>query len=236
MATKKKPAPNAGMEAAMRQLGKLMAGSDLITQGDLDALLASLNGPSPTDGLSDADADARDAAQKLAFDAMEAETEEQAYKLAKRALSKDPDCVDALVVLAEIESDSPRKMIEALQKAVAAGERSLGAAFIRANKGHFWNIIETRPYMRALAQLAGLLRGMGLNLEAIKHYEDMLALNPNDNQGVRDPLLGLYLGTGNLEGARKLLKKYERDSSANFAWLACWSVSSPAIWPARRQR
>jgi tetratricopeptide (TPR) repeat protein len=72
--------------------------------------------------------------------------------------------------------------------------------------------------MRALAQLAGLLRGVGLNLEAIKHYEDMLALNPNDNQGVRDPLLGLYLGTGNLEGARKLLKKYERDSSANFAW------------------
>jgi hypothetical protein len=46
----------------------------------------------------------------------------------------------------------------------------------------------------------------------------MLALNPNDNQGVRDPLLGLYLATRNLEGARRLLKEYEEDASANFAW------------------
>jgi hypothetical protein len=72
--------------------------------------------------------------------------------------------------------------------------------------------------MRALAQLAGLLRGVGLSAEAIKHYENMLALNPNDNQGVRDPLLGLYLATDHLEGACKLLKDYEEDSSANFAW------------------
>jgi len=154
----------------------------------------------------------------LAFEAMESETEAQARKLAKRALAKDPDCVDALVVLGGIESDSPRKMIEALQKAVAAGERSLGAAFIKKNKGHFWGLIETRPYMRALEQLASLLRAEGFNLYAIKHYEKMLALNPNDNQSVRDPLLGLYLALGSLEEAGKLLHTYKEDASANFAW------------------
>jgi len=169
-------------------------------------------------GLSDAEADARAEAQQIAFEAMEAETEAQARKLAKRALAKDPDCVDALVVLGGIESDSPRKMIEALQKAVAAGERSLGAAFIRKNKGDFWGLLDTRPYMRALEQLASLLRAEGLNLDAIKHYENMLALNPNDNQGVRDPLLGLYLALGSLDEAGKLLQAYKEDASANFAW------------------
>jgi len=202
----------------MRQMEKLMASGDLITQNDLNALLASLDGPSATEGLSDAEADARDDAQQLAFDAMEAESEAEARKLAKRALRLDPDCVDALVVMASIESDSPGKMIEGLQKAVAAGERSLGAQFIRENTGHFWMLIETRPYMRVMAQLAGLLRAEGLNLDAIKLYQKMLALNPNDNQGVRDPLLGLYLAFRSLDEAGKLLHTYKEDASANFAW------------------
>jgi tetratricopeptide (TPR) repeat protein len=217
-AAKKKAAPDAEIEAAVRQLQKLMESSGMIEPGDLNALLTSLHGPSATDGLSDAEANAKYEAQELAFNAMQVESEAEALKLAKRALRKDPDCVDALVVLGGIESDSPRKMIEALQKAVAAGERSLGAHFIQENKGHFWGLIETRPYMRALEQLAALSRAEGLNLDAIKQYEKILALNPNDNQGVRDPLLGLYLATDNLQGARKLLKDYQEDSMANFAW------------------
>jgi tetratricopeptide (TPR) repeat protein len=216
-ASSKKKAGN-GLEAAMRMIEEQMARGDLIAPDDLNALLASLSSPSATDSLSDAEADARFEAQELAFDAMEAETEAQARKLARRALTKDPDCVDALVVLAGIECDSPRQMIEALQKAVAAGERSLGAAFLKKHKGHFWSLLDTRPYMRAMQQLAGLLRGAGLNLDAITHYEKMLALNPNDNQGMRDPLLGLYLATGNIAGARKLLQDYKDDSMANFSW------------------
>jgi tetratricopeptide (TPR) repeat protein len=215
---KKKPAPNAAIDAAVRQMAKLMASSDLITQDDLNALLTSLHGPLATDGLSDAEADARAEAQELAFDAMQAESKAEALKLAKRALRKDPDCVDALVLLGSIESDSPRKMIEALKKAVEAGERSLGAKYFKDNKGHFWGLLDTRPYMRAMEQLAGLLRAEGFKLDAIKHFEKILELNPNDNQGVRDPLLGLYLATDNLEAARKLLKDYGEDASANFGW------------------
>ena len=43
---KKKAAPVPGLDAAMRQMEKLMASGDLITQDDLNALLASLHGPS----------------------------------------------------------------------------------------------------------------------------------------------------------------------------------------------
>ena len=218
-AAKKAPkTPQAMAQEMMRVLTSKLGPNDLIMPEDVNALLTSLGGPSATDGLSDEEADARDEAQQIAFDAMEAKTEAQALKLAKRALKLDPDCVDALVILAGIETDSPQQLIDRLQQAVAAGERSLGAKFIRENKGYFWGLIETRPYMRALAQLAGLLRGVGLNADAIKHYEKILELNPNDNQGVRDPLVGLYLATGNLDGARKLLQDYEKDGSANILW------------------
>jgi tetratricopeptide (TPR) repeat protein len=128
--------------------------------------------------------------------------------------------VDALALLADLDSPTQRELIEGLQKAVAAGERSLGEKFIGENKGHFWLLLGTRPYMRAMERLAGLLRGRGISLDAIRVYERMLELNPNDNQGVRDPLLGLYLETGDLEGARELLEKFKQDASSNFVWAS----------------
>jgi len=208
------------MNALLRKLQEMLAGDSgqVIEKGDLYALMASLSGPSANDRLSDAEADAKDEAQQLAFDAMEAETEAKARKLAKRALKLDPDCVDALLVMVRLDARTPREHLEALQKVVAAGERSLGARYIAENQGHFWMLLETRPYMRALANLAEALRGQGIRLDAIKIYERMLRLNPNDNQGARDPLLGLYLETGNLSEARRILSRYKQDGSANFAW------------------
>lgn len=220
-AAKKKTsaATPAEMEKMMRELMALIGGEDgIVTKDDLNALMNSLSGPSPHQHLSDSEADAKDEAQQIAFDAMEAESEAQARKLAKRALKLDPDCVDALVVLADLDARTPREMIEGLQKAVAAGERSLGEQFIKENKGHFWMLMDTRPYMRAMEELGRALSGQGIYLDAIRIYEKMLELNPNDNQGVRDPLLGLYLAVSDLAGAGRLLKKYKNDSLANFAW------------------
>jgi tetratricopeptide (TPR) repeat protein len=217
-AKKKASDPDAEMEAAMRQLEEMLISSGMAAPGDLNALMTSLAGPSASDGLSDAEADARNEAQQLAFEATDAASAAQVRKLAKRALRLDPDCVDALVLLADLDAPTQRDFIAGLQKAVAAGERSLGEKFIRENQGNFWLLLETRPYMRAMEQLARLLGEEGIRLDAIGIYQRMLELNPNDNQGVRDPLLGLYLETGDLKGARELLEKYKEDGSANFAW------------------
>ena len=69
-----------------------------------------------------------------------------------------------------------------------------------------------------MGELADLLRSQEKFDDAIRIYERMLDLNPNDNQGVRDPLLGLYLTIGDQPAAAKLIKKYEKDSMANFSW------------------
>lgn len=160
----------------------------------------------------------KEQAEQLVDEAIDARSGKQARKLLQQALALDPDCVDALLLLAEIDCRTPEELIAAFEKAVAAGERSLGAEFFEENKGYFWGLLETRPYMRARFDLAHMLMGRGRNPEAIAHFEAMLELNPNDNQGVRDFLLGCYLSAGRVSDATRLLKRYQNDVSAVFAW------------------
>ena len=217
--THQKPPSRLSAESMLRSIQKLLEEKQFASLEEANEFLATLGGPGLQQSLlDDSPLSAQEEAQDLAFEAMEAETEAQARMLVKRALALDPDCVDALVLLTELDATSPKAAIEGMQRAVAAGERALGAKFFAENKGHFWGILETRPYMRARLKLAGLLLAVGLEQDAITHYEGILELNPNDNQGVRDLLLGSYLAHGRLEDAQKLLKRYKGDISASFAW------------------
>src|SRR5699024_4510382 len=97
---------------------------------------------------------------------------------------------------------------------VRVGEADLGPSFFKENKGYFWGLIETRPYMRAKATYAALLDKMGFLEAAIEQYEELLELNPNDNQGIRDLLLPLYIESESFDEALKLLNAYKDDVSA----------------------
>ncbi len=135
----------------------------------------------------------REAAQALCYEAMEAGGDARAADLCRQALEIDPDSCDALTMLAQVEAGTAGDLIDRLQGAVEAGERSLGTKAFAADRGHFWGLLETRPYMRARAWLADELRGVGRLDEAVAHWRAMLDLNPADNQGVRYPLLGALM-------------------------------------------
>jgi len=161
-------------------------------------------------------------AQELVYDAMEAGDEQKVAQLCRRALEIYPDCVDALNMLADIECEVLKDYVEAKRRAVEAGRRDLGEDYIEQMKGGFWLDLDSRPYMRALAGLADALqqRGQPEHVdEAIEIYEQMLELNPNDNQGVRDPLAACYLRRKRYGEAADLLERYEED------WMAvpCWA-------------
>ena len=148
-------------------------------------------------------------AQELVYKAFESHGRKQLL-LAKKALEICPDCADAYVVLAERCSD-PKKAFEYYAQGLAAGERALGKDFFEVEMGNFWGILETRPYMRARLGLAQCLEAIGKVDEAAEHYCQLLRLNPNDNQGVRDMLLSCLLETDRDAEADKLLKKYKND-------------------------
>jgi tetratricopeptide (TPR) repeat protein len=151
-------------------------------------------------------------AQELAYDAMEA-TGRRQIKLARQALAISRDCADAWVVLGEAAADA-ESALALYQHGLDAGARAIGSAAFAELKGEFWQHLPTRPYMRARLLLAETLRDLGQHDAALAHYQEMLELNPNDNQGVRYLLLVALLEDKRDEDAGKLLARYLDDIQA----------------------
>lgn len=158
-------------------------------------------------------------AQDIMYDAWEAKSPSRRIKLAQKALQISSDCADAYSLLAK-HASSRQCALELYQQGVAAGRRALGEAFINDtdNLGHFWGLLETRPFMRAMAGLADTLWGLGQREEALAIFRELLRLNPIDNQGIRHLLLSLLLDMGRPEEAEALLETYARDYSPDWTY------------------
>lgn len=154
-------------------------------------------------------------AQSLLDRAFEERDENRRIQLAKEALTLCPDCADAYVLLAE-HAHSRKEALALYEKAVAAGERALGPDVFQQGVGHFWGLLETRPYMRARLGLAHSLWTAGRREEAVQHLQEMLRLNPGDNQGVRYTLAGFLLFLDRDDDLTHLLQQYPDEGSA--AW------------------
>ncbi len=160
---------------------------------------------------------AMERAQEMMYQAFEETNPAKRIALAHESLAVSPDCADAYVLLAQEEADTLQRALEYYQQGVAAGERALGVEFFKEQAGHFWGILETRPYMRARQGLADALWRLKRRDGAREHYREMLRLNPGDNQGIRYLLLALLLEMGREDEAIALLQEYEDEWSA--VWL-----------------
>jgi tetratricopeptide (TPR) repeat protein len=134
-------------------------------------------------------------AQDLVYDAWERATARSRIALARKALGITPLCADAYSILAE-EARSVEEARDLYARGVEAGELALGRKGFQEYAGHFWGFLETRPYMRARAGLAGALLKLGDDEAALSHYREMLKLNPADNQGIRYVLAACLLRRG----------------------------------------
>ncbi len=137
--------------------------------------------------------------------------------LARQALEAWPDCAEAYVLLAE-NSGSRKESLKLFEQGVAAGERALGPDFFRDNVGHFWGILETRPYMRARLGLAFSLWSAARRNEAVEHLRELLRLNPGDNQGVRYTLAGFLLFLDRDDDLDALLRQFPDEGSATWKY------------------
>jgi tetratricopeptide (TPR) repeat protein len=150
------------------------------------------------------------------YDAWDSATSRSRIALAQKALAISPLCADAYNLLAE-EAGSIQEAKELYAKGVEAGELALGTEGFADYAGHFWGFLETRPYMRARAGLAGVLLKLGEEDAAIGHFRAMLELNPGDNQGIRYLLLGCLLRRDDAAAVKQLLAAYNDEYSAY--WL-----------------
>ncbi len=167
--------------------------------------------PGPADGETPLDQ-----AQQLMYEAFDAEGLERA-ELARQALEICPDCADAYVLLAE-EAGRLDEALKLYEQGLSAGRRAIGEKAFEEHEGHFWGILETRPYMRARLGLAQCLWAARRREEAADHYREMLRLNPDDNQGVRYVLASCLLDLDRDDELSKLLEGYEDDASTEWAY------------------
>jgi len=159
-------------------------------------------------------------AQDLIYDAWEMDDPDIRVKMAIEAIEITKDCADAYVILAEDQAKTWEDARHYYEKGVKAGERALGKKMFVEDRGHFWGMTSTRPYMRARKGLAHSLWQLGKYDEAIGHYKEMLDLNPSDNQGIRYILascLAEQLRWDELEEHFKI-KEYEDDCAADWVY------------------
>lgn len=153
-------------------------------------------------------------AQRIIYKTVGAGPKRQ-IKLAKEALSVYANCADAYTILAGFEDD-PEKKRSLLERACEVGKAALKdeGILIEEEQRDLWSVLPGRPYLRAKLALANFLYETGEKREALSLYEEILRLNPGDNQGVRHILIALYLELGMLEEARKFLRERRDDFPA----------------------
>lgn len=156
-------------------------------------------------------------AQQVLDQAYHEPSPQKRIELAQQALAISPDCADAYTLLAE-HASSRKDTADWYEKAVAAAERALDPEIFREGAGHFWSLLETRPYMRARLGLAHSLWTRGRQEEAVNHAREMLRLNPGDNQGIRYTLAGWLLNLDRDEELAQLLEQYGDEGSATWAY------------------
>jgi tetratricopeptide (TPR) repeat protein len=156
--------------------------------------------------------DKKEQSQDLVFDAYE-QPISKGKKLVKKALELDPNNADAYNYLASTEKDTD-KAIKMYNTAIKISEKTLGKKLFKEEKGFFWGILETRPYMRSKLGLASCLFAKNEIDKAINIYKEMLTLNPQDNQGVRYLLSTLLVGKDDLTEFELFIEKNEDENCA----------------------
>lgn len=110
------------------------------------------------------------------------------------------------------------KRAEYYRKAIKAARKELGKDWQKKYAGVHWLAQETRPIMQAMAGLARELRWIDEIDEAISIYEELLELNPNDNQGVRYDLAPCLFEAERYDKLEAHLRKYGGESAAIFLY------------------
>ncbi|MDB5104218.1 MAG: hypothetical protein JWP91_1907 [Fibrobacteres bacterium] len=214
----------AGLEKVMASLSQIFGGKDFLSDAELDAFLDSkiASGEIPPSAALDP----LDEAQSLIYEAWNSDGPHK-LELARRALDLSKDCADAYLILAE-DAKTREAALALFRKGLDAGMRALDPGLFERSAGKFWDIMETRPYMRARLGLAECLWDLGKKDEALGHLRDLMRLNPSDDQGVRYILLQCLLESGGDDELGALLIRYGDDTSPEIRF-------THALWMFRRQ-
>jgi tetratricopeptide (TPR) repeat protein len=148
--------------------------------------------------------------ESLIEQAMDAGSTEEAYPLLLKAEKLDPKNVDALSMLSQAAPGLLERLSYA-RKVVDAYRERIPERTWNDLQGQLWLDHDCRPYLSALWELAEKQWECTQFEEAIATANELLVLNKNDNQGVRESLVKWLLDQRQFDQAMELLDQYPKD-------------------------
>lgn len=115
------------------------------------------------------------------------------------------------------EAQTPESALELYNEIITMYETFFGKAYFEKNKGDFWLILDTRPYMRAMFSKGQIYFEMGQSAAAAEIFAYMLELCPGDNVGARHYLAHCYIDLKQYDKAEELYSHYE-DYFCDMLW------------------
>lgn len=133
----------------------------------------------------------------------------------KRLLKLNPYHLDAIHHLGIIENRKKNKKPsrELWDKGVEIGRSAIPRRFKRGSSRIPWSNLDNRPFLRCLHGHAFALHDDGKIEEAFEVFEELLDYNPDDNQGVRDILMEMYLEENRYSEVVELADRFKDDIS-----------------------
>ncbi len=135
---------------------------------------------------------------------------------AKATFDENPLMFDAAIMLARdaFEEDETALTRRILETSIYEARKLVPPVFSIGTDLLPWGFVDNRPFLLLLGEYATLVEVIDGPQKAISHYQELLALNPNDNQGIREILATAYVKTNRLEELLELDKQYPDDMMA----------------------
>lgn len=198
-------------EKLMTDLHRILATQDFKSEKEMNDFLNKLMEkeiPSfPNEALS-----FEEQAQDLVFEADGLSTVKGRKKIIE-ALDLNPNCIEAYEYLGQKEPVI-EIAIAFFNMGVTIGRELWCKEYLEENNGMFWGLHETRPFMRCLQSYADSLNSLGKIEECVAIMEEMIELNPNDNQCIRNVLMLNLIKLDENEKFEKYAKMFEGEESA----------------------
>lgn len=142
--------------------------------------------------------------------AEDATSKKKRLEYLNKAVELEPNNLDAARMIAEETSKQPEVLLTALSTLIEKGTSQMEKdGYFQNGMGDFWEILETRPYMRLRHAYLELLIECGMMRKAVGEAEELLRLCDNDNLGVRYELMHLYAYLEDEDRALALHKEYD---------------------------
>lgn len=136
----------------------------------------------------------------------------QAEKILKQAILLDENYVQTHIGLANVYGflGNKKKLEHHVEKAFSETVKK----FPKWPKSLPWGDVDNRAYLRSISYKADILLNHGEKDKAIEMYRLLLKINPNDNQGTRYLLAGIYSGL-NVKDINKIISTANKTGNWN---------------------